>query len=549
MNPSKRDDTNPLYSDGSFPRRVYHRFQMPSDRAPAKSGSVALSLALLEEGARRLTSLAAVFVVVSIALYVFQRLMQPQIAPIFDDPVTRLVALIAMLTAAGLVALRQYNVVTSHTLLRFGMCFEIAVALAIAMVETSQPFKPADPLLGISGVGVWLVVAAAVIPSPPNTRLALAVAAATTWPLAYGINAARFGFITESWRHAAIWPAMNYLLAIVAYIVGRLTYGTAREMESDQNLGSYTLMTQIGEGGMGEVWRASHKLLARPAAIKLVKLDASRQVIFAHRFHREANVIAALKSPHTVYLYDFGTTQDGRLYYVMELLDGISLQTLITTFGPQPASRVVAILRQMCRSLEEAHQEKIVHRDLKPSNVMICQVAQERDFVKVLDFGLAKPFGAGEASNLTVEGITLGTPEYMAPEVARASRTVDARADLYALGCVAYFLLTGMLVFNDSNPVTVALKHMKTPPVPPSRRTDKPVPPDLERVILACLEKDPGARPQSAREIERLLAACHVPQWNEEDADAWWQTHLPAASPLRSFSQAPPEALPLVQKA
>ena len=157
-------------------------------------------------------------------------------------------------------------------------------------------------------------------------------------------------------------------------------------------------MSPIAEGGMGEVWRASHKLLARPAAIKLVKLDASRQEMFAQRFHREANAIAALQSPHTVYLYDFGTTQDGRLYYVMELLDGISLQTLITTFGPQPASRVVSILRQMCRSLEEAHQEQIVHRDLKPSNVMICKVAQTCDFVKVLDFGLAKPFGAGAAS-------------------------------------------------------------------------------------------------------------------------------------------------------
>ena len=522
---------------------------MPSDPAPATSGGGALSLKLLEEGARRLTRLAAVFVVISIALYALQRLIQPQFAPIFDDPVTRLVVLMTILIAAGLVALRQYDVVTSPTLLRFGMFFEIAVALSIAMVETSKPFNPSDPLLGVSAVGLWVVVAAAVIPSPPNVRLALALAAATTWPFAYGINAARFGFTTEPWRHASIWPAMNYLLAIVAYVVGRLTYGTAREAESDRNLGSYTLMTQIGEGGMGEVWRASHKLLARPAAIKLIKLDASRQVIFAHRFQREANVIAALKSPHTVYLYDFGTTQDGRLYYVMELLDGISLQTLITTFGPQPASRVVAILKQMCRSLEEAHQEKIVHRDLKPSNVMICEVAQVCDFVKVLDFGLAKPFGAGQASNLTVEGITLGTPEYMAPEVARASRTVDARADLYALGCVAYVLLTGALVFNDSNPVTLALKHMKTPPVPPSRRTDRPVPPDLERVILACLEKDPNARPQSARKVERLLAACNVPPWSEEDADAWWQKHLPATSPLRSFSQASPQTLSLVQKA
>ena len=522
---------------------------MPSDDAPAKAGRVALSLELVEKGARRLTWLAAVFVVISITLYIFQRLMQPQIGPIVGDPITRLVWLMAILIAAGLVALQQYNVVTSRTLLRFGIVFEIAVAFSIAMVETSRPFDPSLPLLGVSAVGLWVVVAAAVIPSPPGVRLALALAGVTTWPVAYGINTGRFGFTTESWRHASIWPAMNYMLAAGAYAVGRLTYGTVRAPENAPNLGSYTLMSQIGEGAMGEVWRARHKLLARPAAIKLIKLDESRQELFAHRFHREANTIAALTSPHTVYLYDFGTTEDGRLYYVMELLDGISLQTLINTFGPQPASRVVAILKQMCRSLEEAHQAQIIHRDLKPSNVMICQVAQVRDFVKVLDFGLAKPFGAGAASNLTMEGVTLGTPEFMAPEVGRGSPTLDARADLYALGCVAYVLLTGALVFTDSSPVGVALKHIRSAPVPPSKRTDKFIPPDLERVILACLEKDPSARPQSARAVERSLAACNVAPWREEDADVWWQQHLPPSSPLRSFASDLPHMPSLVQKA
>ena len=514
---------------------------MPSDRA--------LSLELLEEGARRLTRLAAVFVIAALALYGFQWTMQPQILPLLDDRVTRLAALMAILIAAGLIALRQYNVVPSRMLLYFGMLFELSVAFSIAVVETSRPFDASVPLLGVSAIGVWIVFVAAVIPTPPHERLALALAAATTWPLAYWMNSSRFGFVTESWRLASIWPVMNYLLAVVAYVVGRLTYGTVREAEGDRDLGSYTLISQIGEGGMGEVWRATHKLLARPAAIKLVKLDASRQELFARRFHREANVIAALKSPHTVYLYDFGTTQDGRLYYVMELLDGISLQKLVNEFGPQPASRVVAILRQMCRSLEEAHREQIVHRDLKPSNVMICQVAQSRDFVKVLDFGLAKPLGAGPASNLTVEGVTLGTPEYMAPEVGRGSRDVDARADLYALGCVAYFLLTGSLVFADANPVTVALKHMRNPPVPPSKRTDRSIPPDLERLVLACLEKDPRARPQSARAVERVLAACDVPPWREEDADAWWQQHLADSSPLRAFPQAQPQTRTLARKA
>jgi serine/threonine-protein kinase len=304
---------------------------------------------------------------------------------------------------------------------------------------------------------------------------------------------------------------------------------------------------QIGDGAMGEVWRASHKLLARPAAIKLVKADTARQDVFARRFHREADVIARLQSPHTVYLYDFGTTEEDRLYYVMELLDGISLQTLVTTFGAQPAPRVVAILRQICRSLEEAHAKEIVHRDLKPSNVMICQVAQTFDFVKVLDFGLAKPFGTGETSQLTVAGFMVGTPEYMAPEMVLGSPPVDARADLYALGCVAYVLLTGTLVFTDSNPVNIALKHARNRPDPPSQRTGQTVPADLERVIMACLAKDRNARPATARELDRLLAACDVRPWNEEDAAAWWKRHLPLESPLRAASRTPPHTPPAVQ--
>jgi serine/threonine-protein kinase len=224
------------------------------------------------------------------------------------------------------------------------------------------------------------------------------------------------------------------------------------------------------------------------------------------------------------------------------------LQTLVTTFGAQSPSRVIAILRQICRSLEEAHGKKIVHRDLKPSNVMICQVAQVYDFVKVLDFGLAKPFGGADTANLTIEGVTVGTPEYMAPEVARSSRKVDARADLYALGCVAYFLVSGSLVFPEANAVASALKHMSTPPEPPSRRTSQVIPPDLEGVIMKCLEKDPNARPASARAVERMLDACHVEPWTERDAAAWWVRHLPPTSALRSTSKSETEERPAEQK-
>jgi serine/threonine protein kinase len=180
---------------------------------------------------------------------------------------------------------------------------------------------------------------------------------------------------------------------------------------------------------------------------------------------------------------------------------------------------------------------------------MICKVAQTCDFVKVLDFGLAKPFGTGEVSNLTVDGVMPGTPAYMAPEVALGAAAVDQRADLYALGCVAYVLLTGTLVFTDPNPVNVALQHMRARPEPPSQRTDRFVPGDLEAVVLSCLEKDPKARPQSARVVEQMLAACSEPLWSEEEAAAWWERHLPPTSPMRSLSHTPPDAPPLVGKA
>jgi eukaryotic-like serine/threonine-protein kinase len=233
----------------------------------------------------------------------------------------------------------------------------------------------------------------------------------------------------------------------------------------------------------------------------------------------------------------------------MELLDGISLQTLVTTFGPQPAARVVYILRQVCSSLDEAHEQGLIHRDLKPSNVMVCKVAQQHDFVKVLDFGLAKSIVQDESlSQVTVEGVTAGTPGYMAPEVALGNPDVDGRADLYAVGCLGYVLLTGTLVFPDTNPMSMALKHVQAPPDPPSQRTELPIPPDLERLILQCLEKKPENRPSSARELRERLLMSGAEAWTERDAASWWEHHLPHSSSLRSFAQSTMRTPPVVQK-
>ena len=310
-----------------------------------------------QDAAQRTTWLAiaaVAAVVIAIPLYGFTR---PPLGQVLDDPIVRLCALFAVLAAGGLVALFRYDIVAPKMLLRAGKPFEILFAFAIAMVETFRTPSIATPLLGVSAIGPWIAMTAALVPTPPATRLALAIAAATMWPLAYGINSWRLGFGTESWRQTIAWPAGNYLFVVVAYLAGRVTYRTALEHASLTNraafgsigndngskeLGSYELLSPIAEGGMGEVWRASHQMLARPAAIKIVKPDRHAPGRRLHqRFHREANAIAGLQSPHTVYLYDFGATQDGRFYYVMELLDGISLQTLVTTFGPQPASRVV----------------------------------------------------------------------------------------------------------------------------------------------------------------------------------------------------------------
>jgi serine/threonine-protein kinase len=512
-----------------------------------------LPAGMVDDAARRLGWLALVVAVIIPAVQIFQRLAQPSIAPLLNTEMNRLITLIAELAAVGLFALRRYRVVLPRTLLAIGMGFEVLVALCIAFIETSAPPDPAHPVLGISAIAPWIIAVGVFIPNRPGWTLATAVAAATTWPIAYAINDAVHGFPAAALGQLSVWPFFNYLFAILAYLIGRRMYGITIAAQTALELGSYRLVAPIGEGGMGEVWKASHQMLARSAAIKLIRAQASGTAreadLSSRRFQREANVIARLQSPHTVYLYDFGVARDGRFYYVMELLDGISLQTLIATFGPQPPGRVLPILMGMCESLEEAHRQGLVHRDLKPSNTMICKVGLAHDFVKVLDFGLAKVItGSDTTTQLTMEGTATGTPGYMAPEVAMGETAIDGRADVYAMGCVAYFLLTGTLVFDDPNPMSMALKHVQEVPDPPSVRTELPIPSDLERVVLHCLAKRPADRPATAAAVADALAACDVRHWTAAEAEAWWQRHLPPSSSLRSFAQNSSSTAPRVHK-
>jgi serine/threonine-protein kinase len=307
-----------------------------------------------------------------------------------------------------------------------------------------------------------------------------------------------------------------------------------RQVTKAREMGSYQLGELLGRGGMGEVYKASHRMLARPAAIKLIRpemLGGSDPAMAARaiaRFRREAEAAAQLRSAHTVDLYDFGVTRDQTLYLVMELLDGMDLESLVRRHGPMPAARVVYVLRQVCDSLEEAHARGLVHRDIKPANIHLGRVGCRDDFVKVLDFGLVKTSAAGPAQSLaTVEGVIMGTPAYMAPEMALGD-TVDGRADLYALGCVAYYLLTGEQVFTGDTVLKVIAQHVQALPVPPSERTELPIPATLEYLVLACLAKKPEERPENARQLAQSLDTMEGMTWTEEDAARWWTHHHPS---------------------
>jgi tRNA A-37 threonylcarbamoyl transferase component Bud32 len=339
--------------------------------------------------------------------------------------------------------------------------------------------------------------------------------------------------------NTVLWSALG---TIVATIVSRVVYGLRRQVAEASELGQYLLEERIGGGGMGEVWRARHRLLIRPAAIKIIRQKAvpgmsSDPELLVRRFEREARATAALTSPHTVQLYDFGVAEDGRLYYVMELLDGLDLDTLVRQYGPLPAERVVHLLRQVCSALQDAHANGLIHRDIKPANIVVSRAGTTFDFVKVLDFGLVKLDTARDTDRellkLSAEDSWSGTPGYMAPEVVLGAAS-DHRVDLYALGCVAYWLLTGTMVFEGENAVQVITQHAQSAPRPPSQRVDRPIPPALEALVMECLEKDPARRPASAAAVrERLDAVPLGSQWTAERAEEWWARHRPQARDAR----------------
>jgi len=366
-----------------------------------------------------------------------------------------------------------------------------------------------------------------VVPASPRWALLAGVAAASTWPLAYLLGLA-LGNPEAPIPVVVMNSLENYIAAALAMfatlVIRRL-----------QELGCYHLEERLDHGGMGEIWRARHRMLARPVAVKLIRPDLlgvktpAEAAGLVGRFQREAEATSTLHSPHTVALHDFGVTPEGVFYYVMDLLDGLDLDSLVRRFGPVPPARAVHLLVQACDSLAEAHAVGLIHRDVKPANIITCHWALRWDFVKVLDFGLVKmTWKMGADDQLTTDGVITGTPAFMAPEAALGEQALDSRVDLYGLGCVAYWLLTGERVFAGRTPMEVLLHHVKSPPVPPSQRTRQKIPARLEELILACLAKEPEQRPPSAEWLAGQLAECETDSpWTSLHAREWWESNVP----------------------
>lgn len=320
--------------------------------------------------------------------------------------------------------------------------------------------------------------------------------------------------------------AMTLSICVVAAVVGVHSIRSLRRQAFEaRQLGQYRLKQLIGAGGMGEVYLAEHTLLKRPCAVKVIRPEKAGESRVLARFEREVRAMAKLSHWNTVEVFDYGNTEQGVFYYAMEYLPGLSLAQLVEMFGPMPAERVIYLLAQACDALSEAHEKGFIHRDLKPGNIFAAYRGGVYDVAKLLDFGLAKPLTDANSTNLTVEGSITGSPLFMSPEQATGDHEPSVQSDIYALGGVAYYLLTGRPPFDSARPLKVIMAHAHEPVDPPSKVRDG-VPDDLERIVLRCLEKQPEDRFRSAAELREALLECDASGlWTRETARVWWSDY------------------------
>lgn len=434
---------------------------------------------------------------------------------------TVLCGTLTLLSALTWLLARRTSLSTSRVL-DLGLGYVVIAALAMAVAEVLLRREPL-PTSGVPGLCIWIVLFPLILPCPPLRAALVAGLSATTLPATYAI------FRWRGWPaqpHAALidwWMPAFFcagLAVTAAWSLHRLTRALEQARERLRELGSYRLERKLGEGGMGEVWLARHRLLPRAAAVKFIRglpngpEDAQRREELVARFQREAEAIALLEDPHTVRIFDFGVDLDGRIFYAMEHLDGMDLQSLVDQQGPLPWPRALGLLSGVCAALGEAHGKGLVHRDLKPGNIMACRVGGT-EIAKVLDFGIVgamqEAIGRITAPITGGDSGVAGTPGYIAPEQLLSAVGPDPRADVYAIGATAFFLLTGRTVFPSADEGEDLVAHTLDAPPAPSRHSRQELPAALDALVVRCLAKDPTARPAHAgmlgKEFAAILAA------------------------------------------
>ncbi len=419
---------------------------------------------------------------------------------------------LAVIAVAGILWAVTRGPARSRQLLKRIDAFAVVVSCALLgamlqdrVVVKGQTYQVFVVLLACSNI---VTARAIVVPSSLRRTLALSVVALL-------LPVAMVAYTTLTSPHVALGTAANLSIGALlwatiavtsASVTSRILFQLRGQVREIEKLGQYVLEEQIGEGGMGMVYRARHAMLRRPTAIKLLLPDKNSETNL-RRFEREVQRTARLSHPNTIAVYDYGRTPAGLFYYAMELVNGITLQQLVERDGPQPPARVVHILQQVCGALAEAHQAGLIHRDIKPANIMLSERGDATDLVKVLDFGLVKELESDPADHgISSTGLVLGTPHYLSPEAIEAPSTVGPASDIYALGAVGYFLVTGKPLFEASTIVALCSKQLSETPIRPSDRLGGPVPDDLEAILMACLAKRPADRPGSAIELAEQLS-------------------------------------------
>jgi eukaryotic-like serine/threonine-protein kinase len=362
------------------------------------------------------------------------------------------------------------------------------------------------------------------------------VVGAWAWLHEYGMGVATEESVDEAFQTLYVLRSAFLLLFALLVVSGGAIFGftvlierlrgaARREALTARRLGQYVLVQEIGRGANGMVYRARHSLLRRPVAVKLLNPDMTNEANSA-RFEHEVQMTSQLTHPNTVAIYDYGRTPEGLFYFAMEYLGGIDLDQLVRQFGPQPEGRVIHILRQVCGSLSEAHRIGLIHRDVKPANIILTRRGGVCDLAKVLDFGLVKAARSGRGDGAASKAVE-GTPHFMSPEAVEKPGSVDSRSDLYSLGAVGYWLLTGKTLFDHDTVEGLLTRQVKEAPQPPGERLGKPISPDLADLLMRCLAKQADQRPPTAEALEAALAACASAEaWSSHDAEQWWRMHM-----------------------